>query len=352
MLDRVLTHLKTLVADDTSNPPRAIHAGHPVFPYAEGVLRGAGFDVRLDDLGDGSVNLLALRGAPTLLINCHLDTVPADPAWSRNPHELSVQDGRAVGLGACDIKGAAACILTAAERTTGPAAILFSSDEEGGPSRCVRAYLESPISSVEVAIVSEPTGGLGVIEHRGLATGEVEFFGDSGHSCAGARRAGSAVHHAVAWCAGAIDLFQDPDRINDNHRFNIGVIHGGTKSNMIASSAIVRFGIRPPAGALPDDPLERLQALLPGDIETKWSLRFCVPSLPRSARAGAWVDRLGIPPGPAVDFWTEAALFAQAGWPAIVFGPGDIAQAHTAGEFVELEQLRLATQHYINFFDR
>ena len=51
-------------------------------------------------------------------------------------------------------------------------------------------------------------------------------------------------------------------------------------------------------------------------------------------------DELGLPIGNAVDFWTEASLFSQAGLTALVYGPGDIAQAHTADEFVTLDQLQ------------
>ncbi|HRF84027.1 MAG TPA: acetylornithine deacetylase, partial [Pseudoxanthomonas sp.] len=51
-------------------------------------------------------------------------------------------------------------------------------------------------------------------------------------------------------------------------------------------------------------------------------------------------DALGLPVGNAVDFWTEASLFSAGGYTALVYGPGDIAQAHTADEFVTLAQLR------------
>ena len=54
-----------------------------------------------------------------------------------------------------------------------------------------------------------------------------------------------------------------------------------------------------------------------------------------------------MPVGHAVDFWTEASLFSAAGLNAVVFGPGDIAQAHTADEWVALEQLQTAVRHYV-----
>jgi acetylornithine deacetylase len=56
--------------------------------------------------------------------------------------------------------------------------------------------------------------------------------------------------------------------------------------------------------------------------------------------------KLGLPLGPAVNFWTEASLFSEAGLPALVFGPGDIAQAHTADEWVALAQLETVANHY------
>ena len=54
-----------------------------------------------------------------------------------------------------------------------------------------------------------------------------------------------------------------------------------------------------------------------------------------------------MPIGHAVDFWTEASLFSQAGYTAIVLGPGDIVQAHSADEFVELSQLQKITETYM-----
>jgi acetylornithine deacetylase len=62
-------------------------------------------------------------------------------------------------------------------------------------------------------------------------------------------------------------------------------------------------------------------------------------------------DELGLPIGNAVDFWTEAALFSAAGYTTFVCGPGDIAQAHSADEFVELSQLQQITESYIRIIN-
>ncbi len=349
MLDRALTHLKALVAADSRNPPRAITASHAAILHSSEALESCGFDVRIDDLGDGSVNLLAVRGWPKHLVNCHLDTVPDDPGWSADPWTLRVENNRAIGLGACDIKGAAACQLAAAESTQGAMAILFSTDEEAGPSRCVRAYLTDPIKSVECVVVSEPTGGKAVTEHRGLATCEIEFKGSSGHSSSRDGRNDSALHHAVQWSSKALEHFHS-EAAHDDHRFNIGVIRGGSKSNMIASSAIVNFGVRPPASVLNADCLAQLRNMIPSSARADWRPRFDAPALPHHEASAACARELGIETSPPVDYWTEAALFAEANLPTFVFGPGHIEQAHTADEFVSLDQLSFALDKYRELF--
>jgi acetylornithine deacetylase len=68
-----------------------------------------------------------------------------------------------------------------------------------------------------------------------------------------------------------------------------------------------------------------------GDIATAETQRLAARDL---------ADELHLPIGNAVDFWTEASLFSRAGMTALVYGPGDIAQAHTADEWVSLEQLQ------------
>ena len=63
----------------------------------------------------------------------------------------------------------------------------------------------------------------------------------------------------------------------------------------------------------------------------------------RRLQARDLADALQLPIGNAVDFWTEASLFSAAGLVAFVYGPGDIAQAHTADEWVALDQLQRYT---------
>ena len=169
MRERVLTHLAALVGFDTRNPPRRIGAGG-IFDYLRANLPG--FEFELQDHGAGAVSLLARRGQCERVFNVHLDTVPDSPGWSADPHVLRVTDERAIGLGACDTKGAAACLLAAAERSDGPLALLFSSDEEANDARCIASFLATDRGFRE-AIVAEPTQAQAVLAHRGISSARI-----------------------------------------------------------------------------------------------------------------------------------------------------------------------------------
>ena len=349
MIETVLRHLEALVAFDTRNPPRAIGTGG-IFDYLRAQLPG--FRCTVTDHGEGAVSLLAVRGAPTRVFNVHLDTVPSSPAWSSDPHTLRIVNDRAIGLGACDIKGAAAGLVTAANMTTGDAAFLFSSDEEANDPRCIEAFLASDHHFGE-AIIAEPTQCEAVLAHRGISSVLLRFQGQAGHASGASALQASALHQAMRWGSRTLDWVESQSHQRfgglTGLRFNIGRVEGGIKANVIAPSAEVRFNFRP----LPSMAFEQLHEMFGGLAEAgaleRYEETFRGPSLPSGDIATAeeqrlaardLADELGLPIGNAVDFWTEASLFSRAGLTAIVYGPGDIAQAHAADEWVSLEQLQ------------
>lgn len=347
LLDATLEHLRALVAFDTRNPPRAIGTDG-IFDYLRAQLPG--FQVTVTDHGAGAVTLHAVRGQPRLLFNVHLDTVPASPAWSADPHTLRVSGDRAIGLGACDIKGAAAALLAVATVTDGPLALLFSTDEEANDARCIAGFLRQR-RAYQAVIVAEPTRGEAVLAHRGIQSVLMRFAGQAGHASGEQKSSDSALHQAVCWGAAALDFVaaQAHERFGGltGLRFNIGRVEGGIKANVIAPAAELRFGFRPLPTMDPDHLLAHFNALAkvtPAHFEET----FRGASLPAGDTATAetrrlaardLADELDIPVGNAVDFWTEAALFSAGGYTAFVYGPGDIAQAHSADEWVALGQL-------------
>ncbi len=355
MLDRVLEHLEALVGFDTRNPPRAI-GSDGIFDYLCANLPG--FRIELNDHGAGAVSLFAVRGETSRLFNAHLDTVPDSPHWSADPFRLRVTEDKAIGLGACDIKGAAACLLAAAERTQGPLALLFSSDEEANDARCIRAFLAREHGFGE-AIVAEPTQAQAVLAHRGIVSVRMAFKGRAGHASSADALEQSAVHQALRWGGKALDHVASLSHLRfgglTGLRFNIGRIEGGIKANMIAPSAELRFGFRP----LPSQDVAGLHqafhGLAPAHALADYEETFRGPALPagdvalaedRRLQARDLADALCMPIGNAVDFWTEASLFSAAGLTALVYGPGDIAQAHSADEWVALDQLAAVAASY------
>ena len=392
LLDVTLAHLRALVAFDTRNPPRTIDADG-IFAYLQERL--IGFDCRIIDHGAGAVSLFAQRGKPRILFNVHLDTVPASPGWARDPLDLAITQHRAIGLGACDIKGAAAALLTAAANTRGDTAFLFTSDEEANDARCIAAFLkdfptpagrrgpEGPDVGLvqpqsrpspqllsrrergfDSVIVAEPTSCEAVLAHRGISSVALRFAGRAGHASGGNALGDSALHQAIRWGARALDFVdsQSHQRFGGltGVRFNIGRVEGGIKANVIAPAAEVRFGFRP----LPSMDISALLETFrtcSNPAPAGFAETFRGAPLPSGGIAEAegkrlaardLADELGLPIGNAVDFWTEAALFSEAGYVTFVYGPGDIAQAHTADEFVELSQLQQITESYIRIIDR
>ena len=353
MLSDVLRHLEALVSFDTRNPPRVIGTGG-IFDYLRAQLRG--FRVEVIDHGEGAVSMLAVRGQPTRVFNVHLDTVPSSPAWSADPHRLRVTADRAIGLGACDIKGAAAGLLAAAAATRGDAAFLFSTDEEANDPRCIAAFLATEHGFGE-AIIAEPTRCEAVLAHRGISSVLMRFRGSAGHASGADAMQANALHQAMRWGANALDFVdsQAHQRFGGltGLRFNIGKVEGGIKANMIAPSAEVRFGFRPLPSMSIDALHEQLGTLAAVGAVARYEETFRGPSLPagdvaaaeeRRLEARDLADALDLPIGNAVDFWTEASLFSAVGMTALVYGPGDIAQAHTADEWVALDQLQRYTQ--------
>jgi acetylornithine deacetylase len=201
-------------------------------------------------------------------------------------------------------------------------------------------------------IVAEPTRCEAVLAHRGVHSLQVGFAGRAGHASNAQERDDSAVHQALRWGQAALEFAgsQEHQRFGGltGLRFNIGRIEGGVKSNVIAPSAEMRVDLRPLPSMGPESLLDALRTLT-DPAPARFEETFRGPSLPAGDVASAearrlaardLADELGLPIGNAVDFWTEAALFSQAGYTTFVYGPGDIAQAHGADEWVALGQLR------------
>lgn len=345
----VLNHLRQLISFDTQNPPRSLHAEAPIFSWISENL-GPDFIIDITDHGLGRISMLAVRGSPALLFNVHLDTVPLIEGSRFPALEMTLENDRVYGRGSCDIKGAAACLLEVASCTEEPMALLFTTDEEGASGCCVNEFVRSgPGGVFKQVVVAEPTDCLAVLSHRGYLSVKGEFSGISGHSSEPRALRDNALHKLSAWVAAAVSKAEQMETENRRPCFNLGEVHGGIKSNVIADQANLHWSARLSPGDSTEDFLN-LMAALDSSESAVWQVPFSGPPLPTgdmdTSHAQAFVDSHGISQGPAVDFWTEASLFARSGIPAIVLGPGNIAQAHVVDEWVSVSQLQLALEIY------
>lgn len=354
MLETILKHLRALVAYDTQN-----QSGNASVDQLYGYICDHLTTFEISEQGgqdSGDQTLFATRGTPRILINIHTDTVPAGKHWSRDPFKLQVNNERAIGLGACDIKGALACWLTAVEQyPDADAALLLCSDEEAGGSRGVRRFLKE-WPEYDLALIAEPTNCKAISAHRGYASATVRFDSQPGHSSEPRALHDNSIHQAGRFLAQALELAEGyADNLHPDFPhlhgicLNAGRIHGGSKNNVIAGHAELSFGCRPLPGQSGTALMDEMRALPAAQIIKEWQTLSADPALPAGDGAPdgtKYIEELGLQPGGAVSFWTEASLFSAAGIPALVCGPGDIAQAHTADEWISLQMLMQMAEIY------
>ncbi len=358
MINNILKHLDFLIQQDTQNPPRKICQDDQLYLYLTSHFQKHGFTVELTDLGEGHVIFYAKKGKPIELFNVHLDTVPVTAstvdAWHYDPFKLTIDNNKVFGRGSCDIKGAAACLMELA-KTNDNMAVLFTSDEEGANGCCVQSFIDNTdLSQYQQIIIAEPTSSHAVVSHRGYLSTYIEFTGISGHSSMAVALQSNAIHKANYWLAKALDYAHSfvSDKNQAGICFNVGVIKGGEKNNMIAEKVNLDFSARVPAGMSSQQVFDKLKSF---DNQSQWQAGMMAPPLPadnqNDEKAVAFCQHNNISIAQAVDFWTEAALFSQAGFPAIVLGPGDIKQAHTIDEWVEVAQLEKIYHIYAGILD-
>jgi acetylornithine deacetylase len=346
---RLLRHLDALIAFDTQNPPRNLQGGSLLFEYLRTAL-GAGFDWDITDHGKGRVSFLAVRGQPQVLFNVHLDTVPALAGSRFPPLKMALHEARVYGRGACDIKGAAACLPTVAGETEAPLALLFTTDEEGAEGCCVSEFIAAGrAEAFSSVIVAEPTGCMAEVVHRGFLSVKGVFTGEPGHSAERRTLRDNAIHRMARWSAAALAEAKRQEEDGLRSCFNIGTVEGGVKSNIIADRAAIHWSARLLPGQNNERFLRQLLKLEAAEY-AEWEVPFSGPPLPGAdgaeLAAGEWAQTHGLDVGEGLDFWTEASLFSAAGIPSLVFGPGTIEQAHVIDEWVSLEQLDTALNIY------
>lgn len=294
--------------------------------------------------------VLAIWGAPKVILNVHIDTVPIAAGWETDPFALTRKGDNLYGLGSSDIKGAAACILAALETVTPKdVAVLFSGDEEHGSEVMPEVISRGHYGGAMRAIVCEPTNCEVGRRHRGMLAFSADFTGKGGHSSLADVTERPLLD--AARLAAAIGDYGDKFKDFGEAPYtglctNIGKIDTDGAYNVIPTTTNIKFSMRPPPG---DDVAKRrtdVQAIYDAfGFDTP--LDILVELQPFATRN---LDMMMsyFPDCSVVDlpYWTEAALLSEAGLNVVVFGPGDVDQAHKPNECVPLAHLETAIAVY------
>lgn len=356
-----------LVAFDTTSHK----SNRGLVSFVEAYLADHGVASMLVPTEDGEkASLFATIGPediPGIGLSGHTDVVPTAPKdWTSDPYTVREENGRLYGRGTTDMKGFLACVLALVpefkRRTLKvPIHIVFSYDEETGCTgvRPMIAELGDRLTKPRLVIVGEPTNMTVVDAHKGPVRWHVAITGRAAHS--------SMAPLGVNAIAVAAELISELGRIESELKarppeprftppyatLQVTEITGGNASNIVPASCHFGFEIRALAG-LDVDAIERRLFTF---AETQ-----CLPAMRRVAPEAAIDIRRtnSVPPfaaGPAseavalalnlagqnethaVSYATEAGLFQDAAVPAVVCGPGDIAQAHTADEWIAISEI-------------
>ena len=353
----ILTILKDLIAIDSTNPPGNC-AG--ITEYIARFLKNHLFvQVECQETQNGNKNIIAIFGKPRLFLNAHLDTVPFSSAQTENSNAFYERDMKLFGRGTADVKGAISAILYALQFVQPKNfLLLFNPDEEHGNNIGICTFLHSSYSKgLQCGIVTEPTQCHVVMFHNGICNMQINFIGKSAHACAPDEGI-----NAIEIAAEFMHKLKQYKETLSHQIFlglkpsiNIAVIHGGTKPNMVPDSCMLMLSYR----YLPDESSEHVVSKIKKLVDqptTTVKVIYSAPPLNCGIKDTFLVEAFkscGIDSNiNTAHFWSEASLFSQAGIPSIVFGPGNIEQAHSHEEFIDKHELLKSTEIYKNLFSQ
>ncbi len=396
LLDEATTFLQGLLRIPTINPPGQAYPECAV--YIGEHLRTLGYAVEYIELtpaevaelapyGEGLPRMNVLgrlegpQGGPVLHFNGHMDVVPVGPGWSTNPFGGEICNGRIFGRGASDMKGGIAAQIYAVEairraglRLQGTVEQSGVVDEESTGNRNAgmgylveRGYVSS--ERTNYVVITEPLNVDNIcLGHRGAIWGEITTFGRQSHGST-PEQGINAIEHMASFIKEVTYELKPCLRQRLNSQpvvppsasaasISFNMVQGGTNTNSVPDSCTVAFDRRLVIGEELDDVRRELQAILDRLASTIPGFRYSYKE--RYATLPTWVSAntplvhtftsaiqevIGRTPGYVSSPGTDDQRFVvhNAGIEqCIVYGPGEITQAHIVDESLALDDLLTA----------
>ncbi len=338
----------------------------PVADFLQGQARKAGLEAELQPILPGRANLLVRlrpqgRARRRVLLAPHLDTVDA-PESSFRP---VIKAGRLYGRGSVDTKASVAAMFSALCRLAkaGPrpltTEIVFAGliDEEN--EQLGSRFLASCGCRADLAIVGEPTDLKVVTAHKGNLWVYIETRGRAAHGST-PHLGRNAVHLAakiveLVETRYALALGKKRHPLLGSPTVNVGFIQGGTQPNIVPDRCRVGIDRRTVPGETDALVLRELRSLLRSQgIRASISSAKAAPCWPLETSSDLplvrrFLNAVGQSEPVGVDYFCDASILAHARIPSVVFGPGSIAQAHTADEWVSLASVESAERLLTRF---
>ena len=354
--------LSELVAIPSVNPGFGGVGEDGVATHVAKFLRQRGLEVEEQEVFPGRRNVVAriepneLSGRPAVLLESHMDTVAASEWREGDPFIPRIQDGRLYGRGACDTKASLAVMLAVADHFSrhpgelkSPLVFAASVDEEVGQRGAFQLVRSQ--GALAGAITGEPTRCGIVHAHKGFFRCRLEVRGVAAHSAFPEKgdnailRMGRVLARVAAYLE---ELKQRPQHPSlGGATLSVGTIRGGEAINVVPDRCSIELDRRMLPGETEDAVRKEIEGLIgdeDGGAIDEIVVRPGLNTDPEDPFAAALESAVkshnqGHCDFEAAPYMTNATAYAAAGIPALVFGPGDIAQAHTDSEFVELAEL-------------
>lgn len=314
-----------------------------------------------------------------IVLSGHTDVVPVDgQPWTSDPWTVTERDGRLYGRGVADMKAFLALALAHVDAARAadlkrPIILAFSYDEEVGclgVPHLIRAMAGLPAPAA--VIVGEPTSMRVVSGHKGISTFVVTVEGREAHSSQ-TQQGVSAVMEALPLMQLIADMAREAEAAADKSApfmppqatMTVGMIEGGTAVNILARRCEFMWDLRCPPDVDPEvyvarfmaaavDADARIKARAP-EGGVKVVRRSSTPALQvaRDSEAEMLARAITGDNGmEAAAYAAEAGLFQRAGWPAVICGPGSIAQAHQPDEWIEIDQIEQGARFMRTLIER
>lgn len=331
------------------------------------LLRAIGAEVQLSYPLPGRPNIVA-RIRPDaqrlVLFEAHMDTVPVDN-MTIDPFAAEIRDGKLWGRGSADEKGPMAAMLCAIERAAtelpGLGIIFAGVCDEEYQFHGVHAFLSSLCEEERkrfvFAVIAEPTLLNPVVAHKGVVRWEATATGKPAHSATphlGKNAIYQMAHFISDLEAHAAQLqARAPHPQLGAPSLSVGTIAGGTAVNIVPDLCIIQIDRRLIPGETPESATNELR-----DIARKHNITLSQPIVsapalhvpddsPAVRACLTSSQQLSREPKPLyVNYCTDGTFYPQAGIPAVVFGPGSIEQAHTADEWISIDELHAGVEAY------